>query len=282
MIRFMPSLLLPVAAYIKACFLALGLMMAAHVGAQVNDVDQIAKAQEAIENRNWAAAEAILKPLVQSQPKNPFVFYDMAQVYENTNRVDSAKQIYQSLTNTLSADPNQYTVVVRAPYANRLVSLMSLAQAKLSAINAKQAAAVRVVATIPPPPTVTATTMPRQANNPPASKESHAAVTAAMKSWAAAWVNKDMANYYGSYREGFHGEFPSRAAWEKQRSTNMGRAKNIEINFSNVEMTALSTNRVQVQFIQRYTSSDYSDTSHKTMVFAQNNDRWLIERESTK
>lgn len=155
MIRFM---LLTKITFIKASFLLLSFCVASHALAQSNnnEIEQIAKAQEAIANRNWIAGEALLVPLTQSQPKNPFLFYDLAQVYENTNRVDLAKQIYQGLTNTLSSDPNKYTIVVRAPYASRLVSLVSLAQAKLNAINAIQTIVPQTVAAIPLPSMITA------------------------------------------------------------------------------------------------------------------------------
>lgn len=154
MMRFM--LPLTKAAFIKACVLLLGFFATSHVLAQSSEIDQITKAHEAITNRDWASGESILVPLTQSQPKNPFVFYDLAQVYENTNRHDLAKQIYQGLTNTLSSDPNKYTIVVRAPYASRLVSLMSLAQSKLNAINAMQTVVPQPVAKIPLPAMITA------------------------------------------------------------------------------------------------------------------------------
>ena len=97
--------------FAKTCALVLllGTVWVSNASAQNNEVDQIAKAHEFVVNRNWASAEALLVPLTQSQPKNPFIFYDLAQVYENTNRIELAKQVYQGLTNTLGTDPNQYT-----------------------------------------------------------------------------------------------------------------------------------------------------------------------------
>jgi hypothetical protein len=274
MIRFIRSL--PVIAFSKVCLLALGLLTALYVQAQSADTDQIAKAHDFVENRNWARAEAILTPLTKSQPKNPFVFYDLAQVYENTNRVGLAKQIYQGLTNTLAADSDQYTIVVRAPYASRLVSLVSLAQAKLDAINTKQTVTPQVVATIPPPPPMITVT------HVPVAKENHAAVTAAMKSWAAAWANKDLSHYYASYIPSFRGELSTRTDWEKKRLDTINRETNIKINFKNVEITTLAPTRVQVRFLQSYFSDAQSSRVYKTMLFELKNGRWLIERESVK
>ncbi len=276
-------------ALIRACAYAftLCISLSSNAIAQNSDVDQIAKAHDFVSNRNWSKAEAILIPLAQSQPKNPFVFYDLAQVYENTNRVDLAKQIYQGLTNTLGADPEQHTVVVRAPYASRLVSLVSLAQAKLNAINDRPAIVPQYVATIPQAPTMTtviSTTYPtsKQATSSQSLKENHLTVTTAMKSWAAAWANKDLTNYYASYTPEFRGEMPTRAAWENKRRETISRETNIEINFKNLEITSLSPTSVQARFLQSYFSDNQSSKARKTLLFKLSRGRWLIERESTK
>ncbi len=278
MIRFICSR--QVIAFFKVNLLALGLITTLHIHAQSTDADQIAKAHDFVENRNWARAEAILTPLAKSQPKNPFIFYDLARIYENTNRVGMAKQIYQGLTSTLAADPNQHTIVVRAPYASRLVTLVSLAQAKLDAINTKQTVTPQVVATIPPPPPMPLPTI--TISQVPVTKENHAAVIAAMKSWAAAWANKDLSHYYASYIPSFRGELSTRADWEKKRLETINRETNIKINFKNVEMTTLAPTRVQVRFLQSYFSDAQSSRAYKTMLFELKNGRWLIERESAK
>ena len=276
MIRFIRSL--PVITCIKVCALALGLLATLHINAQSTETDQIAKAHDFVESRQWTKAEAILVPLTKSQPKNPFVFYDLAQVYENTNRIDLAKQIYQGLTNTLGADPEQHTIVVRAPYASRLVSLMSLAQAKLNAINTKQAVTPQVVATIPPPPSSPMVTV----THAPLAKDNHAAVAAAMKNWAAAWANKDISRYYASYSPSFRGELSTRTDWEKKRLETINRETNIKINFKNVAITTLAPTRVQARFLQSYFSDAQSSRVYKTMIFELKNGQWLIERESVK
>ncbi len=276
-------------AFVRACAYAftLCISLSSNAIAQNSDVDQIAKAHDFVSNRNWSNAEALLLPLTKSQPKNPFIFYDLAQVYENTNRVDLAKQIYQGLTNTLSADPNQYTVVVRAPYASRLVSLVSLAQAKLNAINDRPAIVPQSIATIPPLTSTTAIipTTPltiRQITYSQSLREKHLTVSAAMKSWAAAWANKNLPNYYASYTPDFRGEMPTRTAWENKRRETIGRETNIEINFKNLEITSLSPTSVQARFLQSYFSDNQSSKARKTLLFKLSNGHWLIERESIK
>lgn len=278
-----------VLAFVKVCAYAftLGISLSLSAIAQSSNANQIAKAHDFVTNRNWSNAEALLIPLTQSQPKNPFIFYDLAQVYENTNRVDLAKQIYQELTNTLSGDANQYTVVVRAPYASRLVSLASLAKARLNAINDMPAIVPPSIAIIPPPLSVTtviSTTQPaiKQTNYSQSSRENHLIVSTAMKNWAAAWANKNLTSYYASYAPDFRGEMSTRTAWETKRRETINRETNIEINFKNLEITSLSPTSVQARFLQSYFSDNKSSKTNKTLLFKLTNGRWLIERESAK
>jgi hypothetical protein len=280
--------------------------------AQTNVTEQIAKAQEFVASRNWASAEAMLVPLAQTQPKNPFIFYDLAVVYENTNRIESAKQIYQGLTTALAADQNQHSVVIRAPFASRMVSLHSLAQAKLNAIHAKQYA----IPVTPPDPTPASPTMtlgntaqssasssapsPASAKTTPqsapsaspssaistpeklAASSSHEAVNAAMKTWAKAWANKDLNTYYASYTPNFQGDLPNSTAWKNLRRDRISRQRDIEINFRELVFTNMSPTTVQAQFVQSYRSNTHNNRANKTLIFSLKDGRWLIERETSK
>lgn len=255
--------------------------------AQTNVTEQIAKAQEFVASRNWASAEAMLVPLAQTQPKNPFIFYDLAVVYENTNRIESAKQIYQGLTTALAADQNQHSVVIRAPFASRMVSLHSLAQAKLNAIHAKQyAIPVTPADPTPAPPTMTlGNTAPSSAISTPeklAAISSHEAVNAAMKTWAKAWANKDLNTYYASYTPNFQGDLPNSTAWKNLRRDRISRQRDIEINFRELVFTNMSPTTVQAQFVQSYRSNTHNDRANKTLIFSLKDGRWLIERETSK
>jgi hypothetical protein len=81
---------------LKAAALSLGILFSSTLNAQTSDVEQLALAREAIAKQDWRTAELLLVPLSQkqSQAQNPFVFYELAQVYENTRRPDAAKKIY--------------------------------------------------------------------------------------------------------------------------------------------------------------------------------------------
>jgi hypothetical protein len=210
----------------------------------------------------------------------------------------------------------QPTIVVRAPYASRLLSLVSLSQSKLNAIEARQSAAqplpeapspqkpaviapqepvapraiavststsTPVAVALPPPialPPITATT-----SAPPAQSQDTlvaVAVSAALKNWADAWARKDMPKYCESYVEKYRGEFPTPDAWKKQRISKITKPKTIQLDIKNVAMTPISPSVVQVRFQQTYISDIVKETSNKTLVFASKGGRWLIESETAK
>jgi hypothetical protein len=291
---------LPCAAIAFRAVLSFGLFMASYALAQTTDADQLALAREAIAKQDWRTAETLLAPLAQkqSQSQNPFVFYELAQVYENTRRPDAAKKIYQELTTSPDLVKHQPTIVIRAPYASRLLSLISLSQSKLNAIEAKQLAALplsepaslkptalalpevvmpkTIAASNPPTPALAAQPVPQQEVN------AAVAVSTALKNWADAWARKDLSKYFSSYTESFRGQLPTPDSWKKQRQANILKPKSIQLDIKNVAMTTLSASSVQVQFQQTYTSDLFKEASNKTLMFAFRSGQWVIESETTK
>jgi colicin import membrane protein len=237
-------------------------------------------AQSSIAKRDWDGAERILLPLSKSQPNNPFVFYEMAQVYENTSRVDAAKQIYQSIASIPDAEQRQYTVVYRSPNLNYMTSLVALSQAKLNALNVTASAKATpiVAARAVTPVAVT----PVAAEPTPAVTSSNAAddVTAAMQKWARSWANKDLNGYFASYVPGFQGDKGSNAAWKKFRNNYINSKKSIALDLADIQVTTTAADKAQVTFKQSYTSDSYNDVTTKTMNWVKQGNAWLIERES--
>jgi hypothetical protein len=268
--------------------------------AQNTEIDPLTQARTAIAKQEWRTAEALLQPLAQSQPQNPFVVYELAQVYENTSRIDAAKSIYRELTHDADLAKRQPTIVIRSPYASRMVSLLTLAQARLHAIEAKQLAPLLFASAAPPQP---AATLLPEIIAPKAIATTHGpntassssplqlqtqdtsisvAVSAVMKIWADAWVRKDLPKYYASYTENYRGEFLTAESWKKQRQINITKAQTIKLDFKNVEMTTLSPSRVRVQFMQTYASNLLQNKAQKTLTFTSTNGRWLIDSEVAK
>jgi ketosteroid isomerase-like protein len=264
--------------------LALGLCHAAgfaQAQAQVSP-DLLIQAQTAIVRQEWSKAEALLTPLSEAQPRNPFVFYEMARVYENTNRADAARQIYQGLASIPDANQRQYAMVVRTPEVSYLTSLVSLSQARL---NAMGAAAPQVAARAAPTapalaaPVAAAPIAAQPAKAAAAKPTAATAIGAALQSWATAWANKDVPGYYSHYTNSYQGALRSHAAWQKQRADYIKSKKTISLDISDVQVTTVSETKAQATFKQNYTSDSYSDKTSKTLVFAKVGDAWLIEKE---
>ena len=105
--------------------------------------EPIATAQAAMAKSDWASAEKALLPASQLKPANPFVYYEMARVYENTNRVEAARQIYQGLVALPDAEQRQYTMVVRNTKEQYMTTLTAQAQSRLNAIGSQPVVVAR-------------------------------------------------------------------------------------------------------------------------------------------
>jgi hypothetical protein len=247
--------------------------------AQNTAVETLTQARAAIAKQEWIKAESLLQPLLQGQRQDPFAFYEVAQVYENTNRVEAAKKIYRELTTNPDLLQRQPTLVIRAPYASRMVSLLALAQSKLNAIDAKQLAALPQ---LPKPSTANPAELIAPKSVAAVSAPSASIISATLQSWVDAWVAKDLHAYYASYLDTFKGELATQEAWRIQRSVAILPAKTTAIDLKNVELIALSASRVQVRFLQISTVRNRQSRVNKTLIFISRNGRWLIESETVK
>jgi hypothetical protein len=238
-------------------------------------------AQTFISKRDWAAAEAVLLPLSQSQPDNPFVSYEMAQIYENSDRADKAKQIYQHIIALPDTAQRQYTLIVRARNASHMTSLAALSQSKLNALNALTAetslksmplSVVREVEVKP----ASAPSTPEAAQD----NDGSADVISAMQKWARAWVNKDLDSYFSSYASNYKGNEASHSVWKRLRTTSISSKKSIAIELTEIQCIVISADKAQMSFQQTYTSNTFKDVTNKKLTWAKHGDLWLIEREA--
>src|SRR5579862_637057 len=138
----------------------------------------------------------------------------------------------------------------------------------------------------PPPATVAKVepkSEPAKASPPPAaavSNEAKAQVTAAIKDWARAWSERDVAAYLGHYAPDF--EVPGgakRDAWEKERKERIEKPKSIEVTLSDVNVRMANDNEATVTFRQAYKSDTLKNSNTKTLKLVHVGDRWLIKQE---
>lgn len=107
-----------------------------------------------------------------------------------------------------------------------------------------------------------------------------ASLTEALEAWRSAWVRRDVDNYLAMYTPD---QAPSgsgdRKVWEENRRALIGRASQVWIDVSDVEVTMTEPTRATTVFKQTYRSSTYQDVVSKTLRWEQVDGRWLIVRE---
>jgi tetratricopeptide (TPR) repeat protein len=237
----------------------------------------LGEAQAALERRDWASAETLLNPLLKVEPKNPFAYFEMAQLYENTNRMQAAKNIYQAIAAIPEAEKSNFVVIAIKDNKKYMVLLPNLAQERLDALNrAAPTATAAAAAPVAAAPTATANPV-----STPSSVESAPAVMA-MRQWQAAWQSKQLAAYFASYVSGFKGDTATSGAWQKARAQRINTKSKISINAYDIALTPLDAQQVQLDFTQAYVSNSFVDITRKTLVMINSNGRWLITKETTK
>lgn len=108
-------------------------------------------------------------------------------------------------------------------------------------------------------------------------------VRQALDDWVAAWQSKDIKGYLAAYAADFT---PAgglkRKVWEEERHKRIAKKKgSIQLRLEGVQIK-FKQDIATVQFKQYYKLGDYSDSTHKTMVFSKRGSRWRITSESTK
>ncbi len=242
----------------------------------------LGEAQAALERRDWASAEALLAPLVKVEPKNPFAYFELAQLYENTNRVEAAKNIYQAIAIIPEAEKSNYVVIAVKDNKKYMALLPNLAQERLDALNK----AAPAIATASPPTNLVARSAAAPTTAPsPVSSQSAVENTPpviGMRQWLAAWQSKRLDAYFASYVPGYKGDAITSDAWQKARTQRINIKTKIAINAYDVSLTPLDAQQVKLEFTQAYVSNSFVDITHKTLIMTNSNGRWLITKETTK
>jgi len=243
----------------------------------------LTEAQAALEKRDWAQAELILNGFIKTEPKNPFGYFELARLYENTNRIQAAKNIYQAIAAIPEAEKSNFFVIGIKNNKKHISLLPDLAKEKLNALNGA-ALIVTTESTLPAAAPITtvaaAKATPSAATTPTASAED--AAVSAMRQWLAAWQSKSMDAYFASYVDGYKGDMRSSSQWKKSRTEKITGKTNIAIKVDNVAVTSLDSKQAQVTFTQTYTSNSFVDTTQKTLLMVNQAGNWLIAKESAK
>jgi len=97
-------------------------------------------------------------------------------------------------------------------------------------------------------------------------------VTASLQQWATAWSNKGFEAYAGFYSDAFRTpKFRSKAAWLKYREPRVMGNEDIQVTIEDVFV-----GKINVAFIQRYSSKALKIRSVKKMVMENTANGWKI------
>lgn len=134
---------------------------------------------------------------------------------------------------------------------------------------------VAVAAPSKPAPAVPATPAPDPAAEGPREVEQ------AVRAWAKAWADRNMAQYLAAYAPDF--DVPgsqSRTAWEQERRARILGKSRITVNLLELQIT-VKGNHAVAKFRQDYRADALAVLSRKTLELARTGDRWLIVKEAS-
>jgi len=242
-------------------------------------------------NRNDDAAKAFAE-LTRDYPQLPEPYNNLAVIYAQQGEYDKARDALEAALATHPSYPvahenlgDIYAALAAAAY-NRALSLdqnNASVKAKLSLINQldslADSGATIAARTVPAEPAAAAA----PATATPAVKVNPDSISQVVLGWAAAWSAKDVDKYLGFYATEFAPEGgTSRQAWEVQRRSRISKPREIKVAVSDLKVEPVGSDRVQVTFVQDYTSEVLNNRSTKVLELTQVAGQWRIRREFTR
>ena len=140
--------------------------------------------------------------------------------------------------------------------------------------------AAAVAASAPTPALRDVTPVPAPAPVTPA--QSATIAVQRLQDWAAAWMSHDIDHYMSFYGPDFKPLKGTKATWIAERRRLVGKPGAISVALNNVQTHALTDTRVETSFDQAYTSANFKDTMHKTLVWDRVGSEWKIVGESNR
>lgn len=103
-----------------------------------------------------------------------------------------------------------------------------------------------------------------------------------LRDWAAAWMSKDLTQYYSFYSPNFGPLKRDKTGWMAERKRLVTKPGEISVVLNGIQAKQISATRVETTFEQVYKSQDFSDTMTKTLTWELSNGSWLIVKETNR
>jgi tetratricopeptide (TPR) repeat protein len=261
-------------------------------------------------------AIATFTRLSEDFPELPEPLNNLGVIYADQNQIDKARAAFEAALRThpsyATAHENLgdiYSKLSSAAYSKALQiegssaalspklalsrQLVGPGQPKIVLLAAAPAAKPAAIATpaAQTPARDTAASTPAQtkpvaqASPPPPTTNKAAADTASrdaeafVQSWAAAWSNKDLKAYFGSYGKDF---IPSggltRNAWESERRARIEGKSKIAVRLDGLQLV-VNGSKATAKFRQDYRANGIAISSRKTLELVKQSDGWKIVHE---
>jgi hypothetical protein len=134
-----------------------------------------------------------------------------------------------------------------------------------------------LAATVAIPTIVEEPTLPPEIT---ASIVADAEVVRLLNGWVQNWQAQNLPGYFSSYGSAFVPEsFPSRAAWESERSRIISAASDVDIGWRELQIRSRNEQNIVAEVWLDYASSTYSDRTLKELTLAFERGRAVIVRE---
>jgi hypothetical protein len=122
--------------------------------------------------------------------------------------------------------------------------------------------------------------VPLKSLNTAAAVAEHEKVLALVKSWATAWSNQDLEQYFSCYSTDYRPEPGySRSQWRDSRRSRLERPAWIQVGYDDLRLNFVSENHVQIKLKQTYQSDFYQDQIRKSLNLIKEDGQWRIVME---
>ena len=223
---------------------------------------------------NYDKAKAALELAIHTHPSYGTAYENLGDIYAQLARrsYDKALQLDKS-----NATAQSKLAMVKELFQPPRATLASVAAPVAKPDPVKTVAATTTAAK--PAPMTPATTPPAATSPATPGDGAEAQISAAIRSWAEAWSNKDVLGYLSFYSTDFDTpDKMTRADWEAQRKLRIESPTSINVNVT-IQKIAINGNEATAVFQQKYKSDKLASNNIKTVQLIKVSDRWMIRSE---
>lgn len=232
-------------------------------------------------NNQAEKAEALYQQLISQYPELPEPRNNLAMIYQARGDYDTASKLlveaietHESYATAYRNLGRIYTGIASEAYRRALSESVEPAnythKIELSALNRLYL----------PNEISTAENLPaKKVTQNTTGEDSATTMETLVKQWAAAWSDKDFANYASFYSTDHKSGFDTHSAWLESRRQRIMRPGFIKIRVSNFQIRAINNHRAVIDFKQSFDSPAYNDRVTKRLGFKRTGKQWKIVEE---